>query len=72
MNAAQVVLATREVIRIEVTDARGERVPEVRHPGDEEETGRGLQLVEALAARWGVTPGPAPRKTTWAELPVPR
>ncbi|MFA3837108.1 ATP-binding protein [Streptomyces aureus] len=66
------LLATHGVIRIEVTDTRGERVPELGHPGGEEETGRGLQLVDALAARWGVTPGPAPRKTTWAELSVPR
>ncbi|MFF1394129.1 ATP-binding protein [Streptomyces sp. NPDC058287] len=66
------LLVTHGVIRIEVTDTRGERVPELRHPGDEEEAGRGLQLVEAMASRWGVTPGPAPRKTTWAELSVPR
>ncbi|KUN54468.1 hypothetical protein AQJ43_14200 [Streptomyces avermitilis] len=32
------------------------------------ESGRGLILVEAYADRWGVDDGPAPCKTTWAEL----
>ncbi|MGR8008922.1 ATP-binding protein [Streptomyces hypolithicus] len=54
-------------LRIEVTDARGDRLPTVREPGDGE-SGRGLLLVDALAERWGVTHGPPPRKTVWAEL----
>ncbi|MEV6758930.1 ATP-binding protein [Streptomyces sp. NPDC051214] len=55
-------------LRIEVVDARGDRVPELRRLDDPEaETGRGLRLVEAIAATWGV----AERrigKTVWAEL----
>ncbi|MEV6204974.1 ATP-binding protein [Streptomyces sp. NPDC051771] len=49
------------VLRIEVSDTRGDDLPEPH-------TGRGLLLVEALADRWGVAPGPVPRKTVWAEL----
>ncbi|MEV2246947.1 ATP-binding protein [Streptomyces sp. NPDC049970] len=60
------------LLRIEVTDARGERVPPAPRsadlPRDEAESGRGLPIVGALADRWGVDVGPAPRKTVWAEL----
>ncbi|MEU5660644.1 ATP-binding protein [Streptomyces sp. NPDC047737] len=55
-------------LRIEVTDALGDRLPRAVTPGQHMETGRGLLIVEALADRWGVTPGPFPRKTVWAEL----
>ncbi len=55
-------------LRIEVTDTRGERMPEPHVPDPDAESGRGLQLVEALADRWGVTEGWFPRKTVWAEL----
>ncbi|MFG2984060.1 ATP-binding protein [Streptomyces sp. NPDC048258] len=51
-----------DVLRIEVTDARGDRIPEIR------EAGRGLVLVEALADRWGVREGPVPCKVVWAEV----
>jgi anti-sigma regulatory factor (Ser/Thr protein kinase) len=58
-------------LRIEVTDARAERLPAVPRPGDgPDESGRGLLLVGALAARWGVTSGPPPCKTVWAEVDV--
>lgn len=58
------------VLRIEVSDSQGNRLPATgRRPvGPYEETGRGLALVEALAERWGVTSGPPPCKTVWAEL----
>ncbi|MFE7955452.1 ATP-binding protein [Streptomyces sp. NPDC057413] len=55
-------------LRIEVTDTRGERFPEIRHPGEASESGRGLLLVEALAERWGVREERFPRKTVWAEV----
>ncbi|AZM80211.1 ATP-binding protein [Streptomyces sp. KPB2] len=56
-------------LRIEVTDARGDRVPRLPDPAaDEEECGRGLRIVAAYADRWGVDTGPAPAKTVWAEL----
>ncbi|MFI8193072.1 ATP-binding protein [Streptomyces sp. NPDC085946] len=57
------------VLRIEVTDARGECVPRCRDAApDPAESGYGLLLVEELADRWGVLPGPVPCKTVWAEL----
>lgn len=56
-------------LRIEVTDPRGDRLPTVPpSTADTAESGRGLLLVTALATRWGVTPGPLPAKTVWAEL----
>ncbi|MER6344492.1 ATP-binding protein [Streptomyces sp. NPDC001595] len=55
-------------LRIEVTDTRGDRLPHAGAAGSEGEGGRGLLLVEAYADRWGVTLGPAPRKTVWAEV----
>jgi len=61
-------------LRIEVADARGERLPE--RPGATgeslRESGYGLLLVEELADRWGVREGPAPAKTVWAELDLGR
>ncbi|WP_381794977.1 ATP-binding protein [Streptomyces niveus] len=62
------------VLRIEVTDTRGDRLPGLNPqlPPPEAESGRGLLLVEVLADRWGVTQGPVPRKTVWAELDLVR
>ncbi|EFL39709.1 ATP-binding protein [Streptomyces griseoflavus] len=59
-----------DTLRIEVTDTRGDRLPCPRHSADEaeSESGRGLLLVDALADRWGVVPGPPPLKTVWAEV----
>ncbi|MER5296110.1 ATP-binding protein [Streptomyces pharetrae] len=57
------------VLRIEVTDAKGECVPRRRDAApDPVESGYGLLLVEELADRWGVRLGPVPCKTVWAEL----
>ncbi|MFZ3472109.1 ATP-binding protein [Streptomyces sp. 4.24] len=47
---------------IEVSDARSDRIPEIR------DAGRGLVVVEALAERWGVREGPVPLKVVWAEV----
>ena len=56
-------------LRIEVTDARSDRLPvQATDREGDGESGRGLLLVEALAARWGVVRGPQPCKTVWAEL----
>ncbi|MEU0333987.1 ATP-binding protein [Streptomyces sp. NPDC006193] len=63
-------LTARRVLRIEVTDTRGDRLP-VRGAaaaGVPAESGYGLLLVEELADRWGVRIGPVPCKTVWAEL----
>ncbi|MFE1247637.1 ATP-binding protein [Streptomyces sp. NPDC058735] len=54
-------------VRVEVSDARGERLPEVRDTGGGEDGGRGLLMVAALAEEWGTAPRPgAPGKTVWA------
>ncbi|MEW1602947.1 ATP-binding protein [Streptomyces sp. NPDC093808] len=58
-----------DTLRIEVTDTRGDLLPCPQHSAAEDaESGRGLLLVDALADRWGVVPGPPPRKTVWAEV----
>ncbi|OKJ66922.1 ATP-binding protein [Streptomyces sp. CB02261] len=65
------LLSRGGVLRIEVTDTRAEDLPCVQPTPPESESGRGLVLVEALADRWGVGLGPAPRKTVWAEIDLP-
>ncbi|MEW2323439.1 ATP-binding protein [Streptomyces griseoincarnatus] len=57
-----------DTLRIEVTDTRGDWLPCPQRSPDDAESGRGLLLVEAVADRWGVVPGPPPLKTVWAEV----
>jgi anti-sigma regulatory factor (Ser/Thr protein kinase) len=59
---------TGDILRIEVTDTRGEQRPELQKAAPDAESGRGLLLVDALAHRWGVVDDLFPRKTVWAEL----
>lgn len=54
-------------IRIEMSDARAERRPEMCAKAIDAEAGRGLHLVEALAAKWGVAERVV-GKTVWAEV----
>ncbi|MVO90467.1 ATP-binding protein [Streptomyces sp. p1417] len=64
------------VLRIDVSDARGERRPEgaagVAVPPGTAEGGRGLLLVAALADRWAVLDRLPVGKTVRAELDLPR
>jgi len=60
-----------DTLRIEVTDTRGDRLPQPQLPAADTESGRGLVLVDALADKWGVAPGLPPRKTVWAEVALP-
>ena len=55
-----------DCLRIEVTDASTVPV-QVRPHQEGAETGRGLRIVDALAARWGVDPT-AGGKTVWFEV----
>ncbi|WP_079052524.1 ATP-binding protein [Streptomyces regalis] len=57
---------TGERLRVEVTDVEA-IVPIPTSAGPEDEGGRGLFLVDALADAWGAVPDPA-GKTTWFEL----
>ncbi|MFJ3882780.1 ATP-binding protein [Streptomyces sp. NPDC090077] len=58
------------VLRIAVTDPKGERWPEPRAASDEEQYGRGLRIVEAVAHRWGASQRVV-GKTVWAECALP-
>jgi len=40
-------------VRVEVTDGDVEHSPEMRHPSPDDTNGRGLLLVDQLAAVWG-------------------
>lgn len=63
-------LGEGDLLRIELIDARSDRLPPggARAKTDLAETGRGLVIVRALADRLGVDLRPAPCKTVWAEL----
>ena len=61
---------SRDTLRLEVADSARGSVPALPgHPDDDAESGRGLQVVAALAARWGCRPA-APGKAVWCELPA--
>ncbi|QOV37556.1 ATP-binding protein [Streptomyces ferrugineus] len=62
------VYVVGDTLRIEVTDTRADRLPHAEQPAPDAESGRGLAIVDALADRWGVSPGLPPRKTVWAEV----
>ncbi|MFS8197651.1 ATP-binding protein [Streptomyces sp. CWNU-52B] len=56
-------------LRIAVSDTRGEYRPAIRpERGPDDESGRGLLLVDTLADRWGTEPRPPSGKTVWAEI----
>lgn len=64
----QVALTLHTTLRIEVSDADSTRIPMPPPPGSFEENGRGLALVDLLAAKWGTELHPPAGKTVWAEL----
>ncbi|OIJ95904.1 ATP-binding protein [Streptomyces monashensis] len=61
------LLTTPAALRVEISDPRGERLPCPRDVTAEDQFGRGLTLVEALADDWGVGPRAGVGKTVWAE-----
>ena len=54
-------------VRVAVIDGDVEHAPEVRHPGPEDTNGRGLLLVDQLAAVWGSSRVPR-GKAVWFTL----
>ncbi|MER5839346.1 ATP-binding protein [Streptomyces prasinus] len=69
-NARLALTLTPATLRIEVTDARGERLPAPTPAADADgdgESGRGLLLVASLADAWGCEPHHPGGKTAWAE-----
>ncbi|MEU9142546.1 ATP-binding protein [Streptomyces sp. NPDC048349] len=58
---------TGAVLRIAVSDPKGERRPVRRAAGDDEQYGRGLHVVSLLSQRWGSSDRVV-GKTVWAEL----
>jgi anti-sigma regulatory factor (Ser/Thr protein kinase) len=61
------VLREGEVVRVEVTDRSGATVPVLGPADSGAEGGRGLHLVDSLAARWGAEQD-GDHTTTWFEL----
>lgn len=59
--------ATSEGLKITVRDGSFER-PVKRDPRLTDESGRGIQLVEAVAAHWGVDDHPDGTKSVWVTL----
>jgi PAS domain S-box-containing protein len=60
------VLSTKEAVRVEVEDA-GAHLPARRHYAGTAGTGRGLQLIDDLADRWGAD-AHSTGKTVWFEM----
>jgi anti-sigma regulatory factor (Ser/Thr protein kinase) len=57
-------------IGVEVSDSAGGQ-PVMRAPGPDEVAGRGLRIVDLLAARWGVRYDASGGKTVWFTLGLP-
>ncbi|MDQ0812660.1 serine/threonine-protein kinase RsbW [Streptomyces sp. B3I7] len=55
------------LVRIEVVDQGGDRVPHLCDASGQEEGGRGLQMIAACAKDWGVKTWPEGR-SVWADL----
>lgn len=62
---------SKDLLHIEVHDRGGSAsVPRVRHPGGEQEHGRGLELVALSSACWGRSIEADSGCTVWAALPL--
>ena len=69
------LMCDRIRLRIEVWDTLpvSAGVPALRHPGRDQEHGRGLELVNGLSLAWGWQPLPErDAKCVWALLDVPQ
>jgi serine/threonine-protein kinase RsbW len=61
--------ATDDRFEVSVSD-ESPRVPVVRHSGPLDEGGRGMMLVELMAADWGVRVDDGARKSVWFQVAV--
>lgn len=61
-------LAGRRLVRVEVGDDDARR-PRAQQARDDDEGGRGMHIVEALASGWGVVDRP-PGKIVWFTVPT--
>jgi anti-sigma regulatory factor (Ser/Thr protein kinase) len=61
----------RDRLRVEVSDG-SPTLPELSQPGADQISGRGLQIVQLLSARWGACAAPRRPggKTVWFELKI--
>jgi anti-sigma regulatory factor (Ser/Thr protein kinase) len=57
----------RRTLRIEVDDP-SDALPVMQYSQPEDESGRGLEIVDALASRWGVARQLDDGKSVWFEL----
>jgi anti-sigma regulatory factor (Ser/Thr protein kinase) len=57
------------VLRVSVSDPKGEALPSPRVPSEDDMFGRGLLIVGEVADRWGVSPLTV-GKAVWCELDV--
>lgn len=60
--------ADLERIKVAVADRNSQKKPSVREPDPSSSSGRGVLLVDRLAARWGVE-SQCTGKVVWFELP---
>jgi anti-sigma regulatory factor (Ser/Thr protein kinase) len=65
------VVQQPEAVRVEVHDSGGGRLRVGRRPKPEQQGGRGLHIVDALASRWGSTASDE-GTVVWFELPTGR
>ncbi|MFJ6618583.1 ATP-binding protein [Kitasatospora sp. NPDC091335] len=72
MIGVRVVLPTDSLLRIEVSDGNTD-LPRIRRTTPDDESGRGLELVAALATSWGahLRGEGYVGKTVWCELALP-
>ncbi len=59
-----------DYLRIEVFDGNTVDIPQPRQASERDSTGRGMPLIDALAANWGVEIGSA-QKVVWADVSLP-
>ena len=57
-------------IRVEASDHAG-GTPTMGSPGPTDPSGRGLKIIDMLAARWGVRPDSPKGKTVWFTIADP-